>query len=194
VPGAWSELRFLGQVRATFLVCEGSDALYVLDQHAAAERVTFHRLRASYGARAVASQRLLVAEVVHVGEFAAAVLEEYAEEVNALGLEVRSVGATTVAVHAVPRLLQRASPERLVRDLVAEIMRDETRPFGASVDLALATMACHGSIRAGDKISLEEAVALLRALDEVDFARHCPHGRPVITRVAFSELERRVGR
>jgi DNA mismatch repair protein MutL len=77
---------------------------------------------------------------------------------------------------------------------VAELGRAAARPFGDAADLVLATMACHGSIRAGDAVSPEEANALLRALDEVDFAGHCPHGRPVVTRIAFEDLERRVGR
>ena len=107
-------------------------------------------------------------------------------------LEHTSVAA--VAVHAVPALLSRARPERIVRDLVAELGHAAKRPFGDAADLVLATMACHGSVRAGDVLSREEAVALLRALDPIDFAGHCPHGRPVVTRIGFDELERRVGR
>jgi DNA mismatch repair protein MutL len=100
----------------------------------------------------------------------------------------------SVAVHSVPKLLVRANPERLVRDLVAELGRESKRPFHDTADLVLATMACHGSIRAGDTVSPEEASALLRALDAVDFAGHCPHGRPVLMRLPFAELERKVGR
>jgi DNA mismatch repair protein MutL len=81
-----------------------------------------------------------------------------------------------------------------VRDLVAELGRDAKRPFGDAADLVLATMACHSSVRAGDSLSREQAVALLQALDAVDFGGHCPHGRPVVTRIGYDELERRVGR
>jgi DNA mismatch repair protein MutL len=123
-----------------------------------------------------------------------AALEGKAADVLGLGLEIRAVGASAVAVHAVPQLLGRASPERLVHDLAGELTRDATRPFGGAVDRVMATMACHGSVRAGDRVGDDEARALLRALDDVDFAGHCPHGRPVITRLAFAELERRVGR
>ena len=184
----------MGQVRATFLVCEGDDGLYVLDQHAAAERVTFDRLRRAYAARAIPSQRLLAGEIVELLPAEVAALEENGEAVSALGLELRAVGASAVAVHAVPALVARAAPARLVRDVVAEVSRAAGRPFGAAADLVLATMACHGSTRAGDALSREEAEALLRALDAVDFSGHCPHGRPVITRMSFDELERRVGR
>lgn len=190
----YASLRFVGQVRATFLVCEGEDGLYVLDQHAAAERVTFDRLRRAYAARGVAMQRLLVPEVVELTPSEVASLDEQADELARLGVEVRSVGEAAVAVHGVPEILVRAQPERIVRDVVAELSRAAGRPFGGAVDLVLATMACHGSVRAGDAMSREEAEALLRALDEVDFAGHCPHGRPLVMRMAWTELERRVGR
>jgi DNA mismatch repair protein MutL len=192
--GFYAALEFLAQVRATFLVCSGSDGLYVLDQHAAAERVTFDRLRRAFEARTLSTQRLLIAEVVELLPAEVATLEEHAEEVAAFGIELRPVGSSAVAVHAVPALLTRGRPERLVRDLVAELSRAASRPFGDATDLVLATMACHGSIRAGDALSREEAGALLRALDHIDFAGHCPHGRPVVTRIGYDELERRVGR
>jgi DNA mismatch repair protein MutL len=190
----YGQLRFIGQVNAMFLVAEGPDGMYVLDQHAAAERVTFERLRADYGKKHVASQRLLVPEVVAVTPEEHALLEEHADEVMGLGLEVRVLSGSSVAVHAVPNVLSRAHPERLVRDLVAEVGRASKRPFRDAVDLVLATMACHGSVRAGDVLSPDEAKALLDALDDVEFAGHCPHGRPVVMRLAWEELERRVGR
>jgi DNA mismatch repair protein MutL len=192
--GFYGSLEFLAQIRTTFLVCAGPDGLYVLDQHAAAERVTFHRLRSAFASRSIAMQRLLIADMVELLPAEVAALEENADAVAALGVELRAVGPSAVAVHAVPTLLARARPERIVRDLVAELGRAARRPFGDAADLVLATMACHGSVRAGDVLSREEAVALLRALDDIDFAGHCPHGRPVVTRIGYDELEKRVGR
>lgn len=192
--GMYGSLSYVGQVRGTFLLCEGDDALYILDQHAAAERVTFHRLKTAHADRTVEMQRLLVPEVVEVTPSEVAVLEENADELARLGVEVRAVGDSAVAVHAVPALLLRKEPARIVRDLVAEISRTSGRPFSAMVDLVLATMACHGSVRAGDPISRQEVDALLAALDDVDFGGHCPHGRPLVMRLAFTELERKVGR
>jgi DNA mismatch repair protein MutL len=192
--GFYASLEFLAQARATFLVCGGSDGLYVLDQHAAAERVAFHRLRQAFASRSVATQRLLIPEVIELLPTDVAALEERAEQVAALGVELRSVGPSAVAVHAVPSMLARARPERIVRDLAAQIGLAANRPFDDAADMVLATMACHGSIRAGDVVSREQAVALLRSLDGIDFAGHCPHGRPVVTRIGYDELERRVGR
>jgi DNA mismatch repair protein MutL len=190
----WAELRYLVQVRSTFLVCEGPDGLYVLDQHAAAERVTFHRLRKGFEARAVARQKLLFPTLVEVAASEVALVEEARDAFGAAGLDVEIAGATQVAVHAVPALLPRASPERLLRDLVGELGRTGERAYSGAIDRALATMACHGSLRAGDPIAAEEARALLAALDDVDFAGHCPHGRPVVTRLSWADLERGVGR
>ncbi len=192
--GFYSSLEFLAQVRATFLVCSGPDGLYVLDQHAAAERVTFNRLRRAFASRTVATQRMLIPEVVELLPTEVATLDERAADVAALGIELRAVGANAVAIHSVPALLARARPERIVRDLVAELGRAGRRPFGDAADLVLATMACHGSIRAGDVVSRAEVQALLKGLDDIDFAGHCPHGRPVVTRIGYDELERRVGR
>jgi DNA mismatch repair protein MutL len=192
--GFHASLDFLAQVRGMFLVCGGADGLYVLDQHAAAERVTYDRLRRAFASQSIATQRLLIPEVIDLLPAEVATLEERSAEVAALGIELRAVGASAVAVHAVPALLVRARPERIVRDLIAELGLADRRPFRDAADRILATMACHGSIRAGDVVSRAEATALLRDLDGIDFAGHCPHGRPVVTRIGYDELERRVGR
>ncbi len=190
----WGSLSFVAQARGTFLICEGDDGLYVLDQHAAAERVNFDRLRKQYESRAVASQALLFPVTVDASAEEAEFVETRQDELISLGFDLRRRGPSSVSIHSVPRLLQRESPERIVRDLFAELMRASGRGFSDAVDLALATMACHGSIRAGDGVSSTEAAALLDALDRADFAGHCPHGRPVVMRIAWSQLERQVGR
>ena len=191
---AWSSLRFVTQLRQTYLLCESADGIYLLDQHAAAERVTFTRLRTQYQGRAVPSQALLFPVTLDVLPAEAELVEQRGSEMAEVGLDVRVRGPESISIHAVPKLLQRASAERLVRDLLAEVSRKGGRGFSDAVDLALATMACHGSIRAGDLLSPDEANALLHALDEADFAGHCPHGRPVVTFLSWAELERKVGR
>jgi DNA mismatch repair protein MutL len=190
----WASLRFVAQLRQMYLLCEADDGIYLLDQHAAAERVTFTRLRRAYQSRAVPSQSLLFPLMVDVLPAEAELIETRAKEIAEVGLDVRVRGSDSVSIHAIPRLLQRASPERLLRDLLAEASRGGGRGFSDAVDLALATMACHGSIRAGDAVSPDEVKALLAALDDADFAGHCPHGRPVVTFLSFAELDRKVGR
>jgi DNA mismatch repair protein MutL len=190
----WASLRFVAQLRMTYLMCEGRDGIYLLDQHAAAERVTFTRLRREYQARSVPSQALLFPLVIDASAAELELVEQRQQEIAEVGLDVRARGAASLSIHAVPRLLSRASPERLLRDLLSEVSRSGGRGFSDAVDLALATMACHGSIRAGDALSADEAKALLTALDDADFAGHCPHGRPVVTFLSYAELERKVGR
>lgn len=190
----WAAIRFVAQVQDTYLICEGSAGLYVLDQHAAAERVTFDRIRRQYASRSVSSQVLLFPVEVQISGEEAEFLEAHAEDVSALGMDLRLRGSQWVSVHGVPRLLERVSPERLVRDLLAETMRQGGREFSRAVDLVLATLACHASLRAGDTVSSSEAQALLSALDGVDFAGHCPHGRPIVSFTSWNELERKVGR
>ncbi len=193
--GFFASLRVLGQVRRMLIVCEGRSGLAVIDQHAADERVRFDQLRRAYAAREVALQRLLVPERVELSEEDVALAEEHREALLAVGLDVVPLGDRTVAVHGVPAVVRRASPERLLRDVLVELERAGERAFGDAVDMALATMACHGAIRAGDTLSPEECRALLRAMDAVrDFSGHCPHGRPVVYSVGWDELERRLGR
>ncbi|MFO0661340.1 MAG: DNA mismatch repair endonuclease MutL [Polyangiaceae bacterium] len=190
----FGELRFIAQLRHMFLVCEGPEGLVVMDQHAAAERVTFHRIKRAFSSRTVAMQPLLFPVLVEVSAEEAALVDEQQELMSAAGLEARVVGPKTIAVHGIPQLLKRGDPERLVRDLLDETNRIGGRGFSDAIDMALATMACHGSIRAGDPVSPEEAASLLKALDDCDFAGHCPHGRPIVTMLRWDELERKVGR
>jgi DNA mismatch repair protein MutL len=193
--GFFGSLRVLGQVRRMLLVCEGDDALYVIDQHAADERVRFDRLHRAYQAHDVNTQRLLFPERVTCTELEASLCEGHGDALSRVGLECNLLGPNTIAVHTVPALLSRASPERLLRDMLAELERAGGRSFSAAVDRAIATMACHGAIRAGDLLSTEQTEALLRNLDQVgDFGGHCPHGRPVVHTIPLDELERRLGR
>jgi DNA mismatch repair protein MutL len=192
--GNWSAYRFLAQVRQTYLVCESDDGLCVLDQHAAAERVMFAKLREQYAAAQVASQALLFPVTISVSADEAEQFELQKDTIEKLGLEVSVRGSDHISVHSVPRLLQRVSPERLIRDLLTELSRSGGRAFSDAIDKALATMACHAAIRAGDVINHDEASALLCALDDADFAGYCPHGRPIIAFLSWAELERKVGR
>jgi len=193
-PIFYGQLRFLGQAHHTFLVCEGRDGVYVIDQHAADERRNYDKLRRAFESKSIAVQHLLVPEVIELSPQEVALLAEHEGDVSELGVEIRAAGPTAIAVHGVPTILSRAAPERIVRDLLAELGKLGGRAFHGAADLVLATMACHGSIRAGDAITREQAEALLAALDEIDFAGHCPHGRPIVMRLGLEELERRVGR
>ena len=190
----WAHLRFVAQLQGTYLVCEDEQGLYILDQHSASERVAFDRLRRQYRAESVKSQALLFPITVKVSPSEAKLVAEAGPEITSVGFDVRVRGEDLVSIHGVPRLLERASPERLLRDLLAELGKGGGPGFTDAVDLALATLACHGALRSGDPVTAEAAAALLAALDQADFAGHCPHGRPVVTFTSWHELERKVGR
>jgi DNA mismatch repair protein MutL len=193
--GFFASLRPLGQAARMFVVCEGADALYVLDQHAADERVRFDRLRKAHAARDVKVQDLLFPERVECSELEAQAVEDHHDELARAGLPCTRLGPTTVAVTGMPALLRRASPARLLRDVLTELGRAGERAFSDAIDMALATMACHGAIRAGDALAPDEIAELLRSLDQVsDFQGHCPHGRPVACTLPFDDLERKLGR
>lgn len=190
-----SPYRALAQSKRLFIIAETESGICVVDQHAADERITYDRLRKQFDAHDIKQQRLLMPERVELSEREAALVESRAEQIQQAGLDVSLLGPTTAAVAAVPALLGRASPERLLRDLLSELSRAGDRGYGDAIDMALATMACHGSIRAGDPLSLPECQALLDGIARIgDFGSHCPHGRPVVFEIPFDALARKVGR
>ncbi len=190
-----SPYRALAQSKRLFILAESDSGLCVFDQHAADERIKYDRLRRQFAQRDVKQQRLLLPERVELSEREASLVESHGEQMKAAGVDVSLLGPTTAAVHAVPALLGRAAPERLLRDLLAELSRAGDRGFGDALDMALATMACHGAIRAGDALSLPECQALLDGISQIDdFGGHCPHGRPIVFEIPFDTLARKVGR
>jgi DNA mismatch repair protein MutL len=186
---------FVGQLAGTYLLFESAGELLVLDQHAAHERVTFERLRRNHAERAQAPARLLFPVVVSasVAELSATV--EHAETLAALGFEIEPFGADAVAVKALPQPLADADPEALARQVLGQLVEHGDAPIaGDLADRVLATMACHGSRRAGDRMGEPEARALLLAVATTEHGDHCPHGRPALVRIPIGELARRFGR
>lgn len=190
--GYFSSLRYVGQVGATFLVCETSQDLVILDQHAAHERVTFERLRKRYGERQGAegtTQRLLVPLRLELPEELAPIAEQHAEALETLGFHLRPFGGRSFVVEEVPDMLGAAPLEPLILDLLDELRATESvGAFSERVDHVLSRVACHASVRAGDSISPHEARALLVAMDQIDFSANCPHGRPVVISHSFNEV------
>jgi len=175
------------------LICEGPDGLVVIDQHAAHERITYERLRASYREEKPRAQQLLVPEMVEVSAQELTELTDRAEDLRSIGFEVEPFSTNTVTITAIPAPLFQADPRRLLDEVLGEL--SELRaPLADSMDKLLARLACHGSVRAGTRLTREEVEALLRDLDEAELGGHCPHGRPVSLRLTWIELERRMGR
>jgi DNA mismatch repair protein MutL len=191
----FSGLRILGQALTGYIVCVSRDALVLIDQHAAHERVRFERLRARPRAQA-AGQQLLVPRVVELGGVARACLLESREELAAAGFDLEAFGDGAVVLRAIPAALDVSmDAESLLARVGAELGE-----LGASGrlpearDVLLARIACHGAVRVGDPLEPPEMEQLLRDLDAIPFAQSCPHGRPVMIEIKRSEIERRVGR
>ncbi len=193
-PQFFGELNYIGQIHRTYLVCEAADALVLIDQHAAHERVVYGRLKAAHATRQIPRQRLLFPIPIEVGETAAAAAAN--ELLEGLGFEVAPHAPGVVMLYAMPEPLKDADPKPLLREVLAELAEGTPLSGGdlERVDHLLATVACHSVVRAGDPVGRPAALALLAQLDEVDLRSHCPHGRPVMLRMPLGEIERRFGR
>ena len=184
-----------GQVAGTYIVAETDDALILVDQHAAHERLLLERMRKALAGGAVAAQALLLPEVVTLDHAAAARVAARADELAELGLEVEAFGDDAVAVRATPALLGRCDVPGLVKDLA-----DDLAAFGAALslkerlDAVAGTMACHGSVRAGRVLSVAEMNALLREMEVTPHSGQCNHGRPTWVRLAKTDIEKLFGR
>jgi len=185
-----------GQVAGTYIVAEAEDGLVIVDQHAAHERLVLERLRAAGAQEAVArSQALLIPEVVELEETACDALEDKAEDLARYGLAIERFGPAAMLVRAVPSVLGTSDPAALLRDLADDLARNgDTLLLGEKLDLVLATMACHGSVRAGRALSVAEMNALLREMERTPRSGQCNHGRPTWVKLAHQDIEKLFGR
>jgi DNA mismatch repair protein MutL len=186
--------RALAQVLETYILAEAPDgALILVDQHAAHERLTHERLAEEMRAGAVRAQPLLLPAVVELA--GAAALAEAAPELAKLGLELEGFGPGAVIVRALPALLGAPDPAPLLRDLAEELTDSgEGTALALRLDAAIARLACHGSIRAGRRLTAAEMDALLRAMERTPRAATCSHGRPTYLRLGAAEFARLFGR
>jgi DNA mismatch repair protein MutL len=186
----------LAQVFDTYLLAVAADgALVLVDQHAAHERLTEERLRAEFAAGQVAAQPLLLPVVVDFAPLEAMRLLAEAESLKRLGLEIEAFGPGAVLVRALPAALKNADAAALLRDLAAEFAESDVPvALEGRLDAALARLACHRSIRAGRRLTVEEMNALLRAMEATPRAATCSHGRPTFLKLSQGELEKMFGR
>lgn len=185
-----------GQVAQTYIVAEAEDGLVIVDQHAAHERLVLERLKAAGAQGAVAaSQALLIPEVVEIDEPDADRLEEAAPTLAAYGLVVERFGPTAMLVRAVPAVLAKGDPHALLRDIADDLAQNGAALLLAErIDHVLATMACHGSVRAGRTLSVAEMNALLREMEVTPRSGQCNHGRPTWVKLAHGDIEKLFGR
>ncbi|WP_342657453.1 DNA mismatch repair endonuclease MutL [Sphingomonas sp. NY01] len=184
-----------GQVAKTYIVAESEDGLVLVDQHAAHERLVLERMRAALAGGRVASQALLLPEVVELDETACDRLEARGAELAEFGLELERFGPAAMLVRATPALLGQSDPRGLVADLADELAAyDEALSLRERLDHVASTMACHGSVRAGRILSVAEMNALLREMEATPHSGQCNHGRPTWVKLAHGDIEKLFGR
>ena len=182
------------QINDTFIIAETEDALVIVDQHAAHERLVYERLKRAFANGGISRQLLLIPEAVELDADAAASLCAAATELERLGLVVEPFGAASVLVRAVPSLLGTCNVKGLLGDLAAELAEvedsEDTRLIADRLDHVLSTMACHGSVRAGRRLNPEEMNALLRDMERTPFTGQCNHGRPTYIELKLADIEK----
>ena len=182
------------QVQDTFIIAETGDALVIVDQHAAHERLVYERLKQSASNGGIARQILLIPEVVELDGEAVAALLSAAAELESLGLVIESFGAQALAVREMPALLGTCDAKGLLSDLAGTLLEAEdgggAKVLADRVDHVLSTMACHGSVRAGRRLSPQEMNALLRDMEKTPFSGQCNHGRPTYVELKLTDIEK----
>ncbi len=184
-----------GQVAATYIVAEAEDGLVIVDQHAAHERLVLERMRKANAGGAIPRQALLIAETVDLDEVECDRLEGAAGELAEFGLEIERFGPTTMLVRATPAALGKADIPGLLADVAGELAELGTAlALRDRLDHVAATIACHGSVRAGRILSVAEMNALLREMEVTPHSGQCNHGRPTWIKLAHGDIEKLFGR
>ena len=183
------------QIHETYIVSQTRDGLVVVDQHAAHERIVYERLKASLAKNGVQRQILLIPDIVELDEATVERLVARTDELASFGLAIESFGPGAVAVRETPSLLGKTDAASLLRDLAEHMAEwDEALPLERRLMHVAATMACHGSVRAGRRLKPEEMNALLREMEDTPNSGQCNHGRPTYVELKLSDIEKLFGR
>lgn len=181
----------LGQLHGIYVVAQNAEGMVLVDMHAAHERITYERLKESWQQARVQSQPLLVPYSLAVSTKEAALAADSQEAFAQLGFEVAQVGPESITIRAIPALLRGADVEALIRDVLADLLTHgiTTRVEG-EIDELLSTMACHGSVRANRRLSIDEMNALLRDMEATERSGQCNHGRPTWMQFSMKQLDK----
>lgn len=183
------------QLHENWIIAQTKDGFIIVDQHAAHERLVYERLKAQAETRSIASQALLIPEIVALSEGDAARLMAIADDLAALGLVIEPFGGGAVAVREVPALLRNVDAKGLLRDIVDDLSDEGSSDrLKSRVDAVLSSMACHGSVRSGRRMNGDEMNALLREMERTPRSGQCNHGRPTWVELKLADIERLFGR
>jgi len=199
LPAVALDVRTMGQIANRYLLAQIGDEVQIVDQHTAHERVLFERLSAQFDAGTVASQQMLLPQVVDLSAGEMMVVCAHLDEWRRLGFEIEEFGQGTIMVRAMPALVARRDPQALLRAMVEAIVeegaeRDSTPFVQERYNAVLATMACHSAVRAGRTLEQAEIQTLLEDWRDAGFPSACPHGRRIAMRLRIEELDRMFGR
>jgi len=191
-PGGMPPLGYaVAQLHGIYILAENADGLVVVDMHAAHERIGYEKLKAAHDGAGLRTQPLLVPASLAVSEREADVAEREAGTLARLGFEVQRSGPQSLLLRSVPALLAHGDVEALLRDVLADLREHgSTRRVDDTRDALLATMACHGAVRANRRLTLPEMNALLREMEATERSGQCNHGRPTWTRFSLAEMDR----
>ena len=183
------------QVHENYIIAQTATGIVIVDQHAAHERLVYERLKAQRDAQGVASQALLIPEIVELSPHDAATLIDHAKDLERLGLSLEPFGGNAIAVRATPAILGPVKAASLLHDILDELAdQGHSLTLAARIDAILSRMACHGSVRSGRQMRPEEMNALLREMEATPLSGQCNHGRPTYVELKLSDIERLFGR
>lgn len=181
----------VAQLKGVYILAENAQGMVVVDMHAAHERITYERLKQAMASEGLRGQPLLVPESIALSQREADCAEEHAEWFQRLGFELQRLGEETVAIRQIPALLKQAEATQLVRDVLADLLEYGTSDrIQAHLNELLATMACHGAVRANRRLTIPEMNALLRDMEQTERSGQCNHGRPTWTQLSMDQLDK----
>lgn len=181
----------VAHLHGAYIVAQNANGMVLVDAHAAHERITYERLKAARAAHGLARQPLLVPISLHLASGEMAAFEEFSSAFDGLGLVVEIAGETSVLIREIPVILARDNAEQLVRDVLADLSEvGHSDRLSARIDEILATMACHGAVRANRALSIGEMNALLRDMEITENSGQCNHGRPTWVQLSHDELDK----
>ena len=180
----------IAQLHGVFVLAQNETGLIIVDMHAAHERITYENLKTGLAANSIKVQPLLVPQTVNLSEEEADLVEKHQEWFLTFGLELNRTGDESIVIRSVPSILSNANTEKLVRDVLSDLLENgSSNGIELRINEVLSSMACHGSIRANRKLTIEEMNALLRDMERTEKTDQCNHGRPTWVSMEMKQLD-----